>query len=340
MYFYGVLRMISFFEFLSYCDKRFRRVLDDPADKSRESFLYRAIRVGIRKLWSHIKETYTEADGVGGFISKIFQCIFFIAFIAIVMNHLLPPYINNLMHFRMDFSQFHKIYPFLEATVNFYLLPPLIYLIIVLFFAHLIGVFLRRVHDYSGYSMQWVFDEYVKMLGKVTVIAILVAIILYASLALSTGYSSSLTLADYITWTVFVASILGSYHFFTRAFCDTRIFFIYPQMSIPFSIFCVASSLCLFDIVFSADLLDAIAKFGNSGYADAFIDRVQKIIGNRPQEEFEEAKRSLLESHLWLDKENSGTYGGILRIIKNILLMGAAILYILLYVHNRHKKKS
>lgn len=275
-----------------------------------------------------------------GFISKIFQCIFFITPIVIVMNYLLSPYVNNLMHFHMDFSQFHKIYPFLEATVNFYLLPPLIYLIIVLFFAHLIGAFFRRVHDYSGYSMKWVFDEYVKMLGNVTVVAILVAIILYASLALSTGYSSSLTLADYITWTVFVASIFGSYHFFTRAFCDTRIFFIYPQMSIPFSIFCVALSLCLFDIVFSADLLDAIAKFGNSGYADAFIDRVQKIIGNRPQNEFEEAKRSLLESHLWLDKGNPGTYGEILRIIKNILLMGAAILYSLLYVHNRNKKKS
>lgn len=68
--------MISFFEFLSYCDKRFRRVLDDPADKSRESFLYRAIRVGIRKLWSHIKETYTEADGVGDSFRRFFNVFF------------------------------------------------------------------------------------------------------------------------------------------------------------------------------------------------------------------------------------------------------------------------
>ena len=225
-------------------------------------------------------------------------------------------------------------------SVNFYILPPMIYLIIVLFFGHLIGIFFRRVHDYNGYSVKWVYGGYVKMLGNVTVAAILIAIIVYTLMAIGTGYNSSYTLADYITWAVFTVSICGSYFFFVKAFYDTKRFFTYPSMSILFSIFCVGLSLYIFDIYFGGDLLDIIARVGNSGYADAFLDKIQKVIGNHSPEQIEEAKKSLLEGHLWLDKENPENYGVVLRVIKNILLTVTGIVYILVYIIRRHKANN
>jgi len=216
----------------------------------------------------------------------------------------------------------------------------MIYLIIVLFFGHLIGIFFRRVHDYNGYSVKWVYGGYVKMLGNVTVAAILIAIIVYTLMAIGTGYNSSYTLADYITWAVFTVSICGSYFFFVKAFYDTKRFFTYPSMSILFSIFCVGLSLYIFDIYFGGDLLDIIARVGNSGYADAFLDKIQKVIGNHSPEQIEEAKKSLLEGHLWLDKENPENYGVVLRVIKNILLTVTGIVYILVYIIRRHKANN
>ena len=178
------------------------------------------------------------------------------------------------------------------------------------------------------------------MLGNVTVAAILIAIIVYTLMAIGTGYNSSYTLADYITWAVFTVSICGSYFFFVKAFYDTKRFFTYPSMSILFSIFCVGLSLYIFDIFFGGDLLDIIARVGNSGYADAFLDKIQKVIGNQSPEKIEEAKKSLLESHLWLGKENPENYGIVLRVIKNILLTVTGIVYVLVYIISRHKSKN
>lgn len=258
----------------------------------------------------------------------------------VALNYVFTLFVAGLSSLHGDFSEFDRYYAIFEISVNFYILPPIIYLIIVLFFGHLIGIFFRRAHDYNGYSMKWVYEGYVKMLGNVTVAAILIAIIVYALMAIGTGYNSSYTLADYITWAVFAASICGSYFFFVKAFYDTKSFFTYPSMSILFSIFCVGLSLYIFDIFFGGDLLDIIAKVGNSGYADAFLDKIQKVIGNHSPEKIEEAKKSLLEGHLWLDKENPEDYGVALRVIKNILLIVTGIVYVLAYIIRRHRAKN
>jgi membrane protein len=334
--------MAYFSDFWSHYLTRLKRVLSDPVGDKTENVLYGKARTFsrwvIRGLMKKNQESIERFDGSYFFGTGMF--ILVLGAYLVVFKYVFDLFVAGLSTLKGDFSEFDRYYAIFEISVNFYILPPMIYLIIVLFFGHLIGIFFRRVHDYNGYSVKWVYGGYVKMLGNVTVAAILIAIIVYTLMAIGTGYNSSYTLADYITWAVFTVSICGSYFFFVKAFYDTKRFFTYPSMSILFSIFCVGLSLYIFDIYFGGDLLDIIARVGNSGYADAFLDKIQKVIGNHSPEQIEEAKKSLLEGHLWLDKENPENYGVVLRVIKNILLTVTGIVYILVYIIRRHKANN
>lgn len=325
--------MAHFSDFRSHYSTRLKRALSDPTGEKTENCLYGKVRTfslwAARNLKKKNQESIDRFDGSYFFGTFMFILVIIANLVALIYAFSL--FAAGLSNPKEDFSEFDRYYAIFEISVNFYILPPMIYLIIVLFFGHLIGIFFRRAHDYNGYSMKWVYEGYVKMLGNVTVAAILIAIIAYVLMAIRTGYNSSYTLADYITWAVFAASICGSYFFFVKAFYDTKSFFAYPSMSILFSIVCVGLSLGIFDIFYGGELLDIIAKVGNSGYADAFLGKVQKIIGNHSPEEIEKAKKSLLEGHIWLDKENPGNYGVALRVIKNILLGITVIFYALVY---------
>lgn len=340
--------MAYFSDFWSHYSARLKRVFSDPTGDKTENCLYGKVRTVSRWVIRYLKKKNQES--IDRFEDSYFGTFIFILVVIAHLGALIYVFglfIAGLSSRKGDFSEFDRYYAIFEISVNFYILPPMIYLIIVLFFGHLIGIFFRRAHDYNGYSMKWVYEGYVKMLGNVTVAAILIAIIVYALMAIGTGYSSSYTLADYITWAVFSASICGSYFFFVKAFYDTKSFFTYPSMSILFSIFCVGLSVYIFDIFFGGDLLDIIAKVGNSGHADAFLERVQKILVDEPKgdpEEYkrklEEFKKSLLEGHLWLDKKDPNAYGAALRVIKNILLIATGILYVLTYAFGRYKAKK
>lgn len=342
--------MWNFFGLIAHYYARLKRVLADPAGNKTENTPYRLIRKFIRYILLFLWENYKESIKQFGWLLGTFIFVAWVTSCFLILDYLIRFLFAGISSLQGDFSQFDRYYAIFEISVNFYVLPPVIYLIVVFLFAHMIGVFFRRMHDYDGYSIKWVYGGYVKMLGNVTVVAILIAIIMYALLAVGTGYNSSYTLADYITWTVFAASICGSYYFFVKAFYDTRSFFTYPSMGILFSIFCVSLSLYIFDNVFGGDLLDIIAKVGNSGYADAFLERVQKILVDEPKGEpeeykrkLEEFKKSLLESHLWLDKKNPDAYGVALRFIKNILLAITVIFYALAHAfgssRGRHLKR-
>jgi membrane protein len=336
--------MWNFFGLIAHYCARLKRVLDEPAGNKTENISYKLIRKFVRFILLSLREKYKES------VKKFGYFLGTLIFVALTISFLWPlGYVISLLcvgisSLRGDFSQFDRYYAIFEVSMNFYIVPPMIYLIVVLLFAHMIGVFFRRMHDYDGYSIKWVYGGYIKMLGNVTVVAILIAIIMYALLAVGTGYNSSYTLADYITWTVFTVSICGSYCFFIKAFYDTKSFFTYPSMGILFSIFCVGLSLYIFDNFFGGDLLDIIAKVGNSGHADAFLERVQKILVDEPKGEPEEYKRkledfkkSLLESHLWLDKNDPNAYGVALRVIKNILLVITVVFYALVHALGSRK---
>lgn len=340
--------MAYFSDFWSHYSARLKRVFSDPTGDKTENCLYGKVRTFSRWTIRYLKKKNQES--IDRFEGSYFGTFIFILVIIahlVALNHVFGLFIAGLSSLEGDFSEFDRYYAIFEVSVNFYILPPMIYLIIVLFFGHLIGIFFRRAHDYNGYSMKWVYEGYVKMLGNVTVAAILIAIIVYALMAIGTGYNSSYTLADYITWAVFAASICGSYFFFVKAFYDTKSFFTYPSMSILFSIFCVGLSVYIFDIFFGGDLLDIIAKVGNSGHADAFLERVQKILVDEPKgdpEEYkrklEEFKKSLLEGHLWLDKKDPNAYGAALRVIKNILLGITVIFYALVHALDSGKGRK
>lgn len=330
--------MWNFFGFIAHYCARLKRVLDEPAGNKTENILYKLIRKFVRFILLSLWENYKESIKKFGYILGTLIFVVLTISFSWPLGYVIWSLYVGISSLRGDFSQFDRYYAIIEISLNFYILPPIIYLIVVLFFGHLIGIFFRRAHDYNGYSVKWVYGGYVKMLGNVTVAAILIAIIVYTLMAMGADYNSSYTLADYITWFVFTVSVCGSYFFFVKAFYDTKSFFAYPSMSILFSFFCVGLSLCIFDNFFGGDLLDIIAKVGNSGHADAFLERAQKILVDEPKGEpeeykrkLEEAKKSLLETHLWLDGKDPNAYGNALRIIKNILLVVTAIFYVLVH---------
>ena len=126
---------------------------------------------------------------------------------------------------------------------------PMIYLIIILFFAHVFAVVFKRVFDYKGYSIRWIAGKYIKSLGDATVIAIICGIVTFAIFVSDDDQKMFFSLVDYISFFTLSFSILCSFVFFIKIFVEMRKFFKYSIMALIFPAGCLAVSWIFFDVI-------------------------------------------------------------------------------------------
>lgn len=317
---------------------RLGRFLDDPPPGKKEHLLYGCVRKSIRFIancvgycYARNCEKYGEFFAILKIIASVAAVIFTGCVIFCKVSNL-PPAKG------IDLSSFNQIYAWAEFHVNFYLIPTMTYLITVLILAHMIGIFFSRAADYEGYSLRWFYGGYIKSLGEATVGAILFAFIAYAFVATSTGYKSSLTLGDYITWAIFAFTMVESYIFMVKSLFDVRNFFVYPSAGVIFSVACTVLSFSIFEFMFNGDLLKSIARIGNDGYTDVFMGRVQKILGMNP-EEIERARSSVQNDHL-LGENSLELYHDILKHIEYFIIIGTVIVCVFCYISICRKKEG
>ena len=298
--------------------KRSRRIFDEPQPGHEESWLYR----NFRKLCTIL------GKGV----------VFAIIVVGIFAYPVLSWNISRVESF-YTFSHFEAIYIIFEYVFQVIVLPSFIYAIIILFSAHCIALVFKRVFDYGGYSIGWLSKMYVKILGDVTVVAIIFGLVTFALSVSDVKHKASFSLVDYMSFITLLVSVIFSFGFLVRAFAAMRKFFKYSVMGILFPVGCVASSWIFFDVILGGNMLDYIAKAVTGSYIDPLLARVQKLVDATPSDMSVIRKNFSDNPLLWLEASSPG-YSVVLGQMKIALLCFAVVIFVFFWVRDRKRNPT
>ena len=298
--------------------KRSRRIFDEPQPGHEESWLYR----NFRKLCTIL------GKGV----------VFAIIVVGIFAYPVLSWNISRVESF-YTFSHFEAIYIIFEYVFQVIVLPSFIYAIIILFSAHCIALVFKRVFDYGGYSIGWLSKMYVKILGDVTVVAIIFGLVTFALSVSDVKHKASFSLVDYMSFITLLVSVIFSFGFLVRAFAAMRKFFKYSAMGILFPVGCVASSWIFFDVILGGNMLDYIAKAVTGSYIDPLLARVQKLVDATPSDMSVIRKNFSDNLLLWLGT-SSPEYSVVLGQMKIALLCFAVVIFVFFWVRDRKRNPT
>ena len=117
--------------------KRAGRAFEEPQPGHEESWIYKKIR----------NFPWVSRGGKISFISAAAVTVIFIYAYWVVLYQ---SFTRGLEYAK--FPKFEEVYTLCEYILQVCILPPMIYLIIILFFAHVFAVVFKRVFDYKGYS--------------------------------------------------------------------------------------------------------------------------------------------------------------------------------------------
>jgi membrane protein len=237
------------------------------------------------------------------------------------------------------FSHFEAIYIIFEYVFQVIVLPSFIYAIIILFSAHCIALVFKRVFDYGGYSIGWLSKMYVKILGDVTVVAIIFGLVTFALSVSDVKHKASFSLVDYMSFITLLVSVIFSFGFLVRAFAAMRKFFKYSAMGILFPVGCVASSWIFFDVILGGNMLDYIAKAVTGSYIDPLLARVQKLVDATPSDMSVIRKNFSDNPLLWLGT-SSPEYSVVLGQMKIALLCFAVVIFVFFWVRDRKRNPT
>ena len=298
--------------------KRSRRIFDEPQPGHEESWLYR----NFRKLCTIL------GKGV----------VFAIIVVGIFAYPVLSWNISRVESF-YTFSHFEAIYIIFEYVFQVIVLPSFIYAIIILFSAHCIALVFKRVFDYGGYSIGWLSKMYVKILGDVTVVAIIFGLVTFALSVSDVKHKASFSLVDYMSFITLLVSVIFSFGFLVRAFAAMRKFFKYSAMGILFPVGCVASSWIFFEVILGGNMLDYIAKAVTGSYIDPLLARVQKLVDATPSDMSVIRKNFSDNPLLWLGT-SSPEYSVVLGQMKIALLCFAVVIFVFFWVRDRKRNPT
>ena len=165
--------------------KRAGRAFEEPQPGHEESWIYKKIR----------NFPWVSRGGKISFISAAAVTVIFIYAYWVVLYQ---SFTRGLEYAK--FPKFEEVYTLCEYILQVCILPPMIYLIIILFFAHVFAVVFKRVFDYKGYSIRWIAGKYIKSLGDATVIAIICGIVTFAIFVSDDDQKMFFSLVDYISF--------------------------------------------------------------------------------------------------------------------------------------------
>lgn len=304
--------------------KRVGRAFEEPQPGHEESWLYKAFR----------NSPWVSRGSKISVLSAIFGTIVLISFFLVKSSESF-----NLVSRNVKFSQFEGIYVLIEYIFQVCILPPMIYLIFILFFAHVIALIFKRVFDYPGYSVKWIAKRYIKFLGDATVGAIICGLISFALFVSGEDYKASFSLVDYISFFTFAFSVLYSFVVFIKIFVEMREFFKYSIMGLIFPAGCFASSWIFFDVILNGSMLSSVAKAVTGSYVDPLLMRVQKLFNASPSD-IATIRQNLSDNPLLWMGSSSPEYSVFLWYMKLALLLLVVILFVFFWVHDRKRNST
>ncbi|WP_294641273.1 hypothetical protein [Rothia mucilaginosa] len=309
---------------LKHYSKRFRRIFREPQPGHEESWIYKKIRTA----------GWAEEGSKLSFISTLFAIIVVFSLVCLSVYGA----ISETSRY-MKFSYFEEFYTLGEYIFQVCILPPMVYLIIILFFAHVVALIFKRVFDFSGYSLAWIAKRYIKVLGDATVIAIICGVVSFAVFVSGENYKASFSLADYMSFFAFSFSIVFSFVFFVKIFVEMRKFFEYPIMGIIFPAGCFAVSWIFFDVILSGSMLNSVAKAVTGSYIDPLLVRMQKLFDATPSDMSVIRKNFSDNPLLWLGS-SSPEYSVVLGQMKIVLLCFAVVIFVFFWVRDRKRNPT
>ena len=292
--------------------KRAGRAFEEPQPGHEESWIYKKIRT----------PPWVSRGGKISFISATAVTVIFIYAYWVVLYQ---GFTQGSEYAR--FPKFEEVYTLCEYILQVCILPPMIYLIIILFFAHVFAVVFKRVFDYKGYSIRWIAGKYIKSLGDATVIAIICGIVTFAIFVSGDDQKMFFSLVDYISFFTLSFSILCSFIFFIKIFVEMRKFFKYSIMGLIFPAGCIASSWIFFDVILNGSMLNSVAKAVTGSYIDPLLMRVQKLFDASPSD-IATIRQNLSDNPLLWMGSSSLEYSVFLWYMKLTLLMTAISLFV------------
>lgn len=309
---------------LKHYSKRFRRIFREPQPGHEESWIYKKIRTA----------GWAEEGSKLSFISTLFAII---VVFSLVCSSVYGAISETSRY--MKFSYFEEFYTLGEYIFQVCILPPMVYLIIILFFAHVVALIFKRVFDFSGYSLARIAKRYIKVLGDATVIAIICGVVSFAVFVSGENYKVSFSLADYMSFFAFSFSIVFSFVFFVKIFVEMRKFFEYPIMGIIFPAGCLAVSWIFFDVILSGSMLNSVAKAVTGSYIDPLLVRMQKLFDATPSDMSVIRKNFSDNPLLWLGS-SSPEYSVVLGQMKIVLLCFAVVIFVFFWVRDRKRNPT
>lgn len=304
--------------------KRFRRIFREPQPGHEESWIYKKIRT----------TGWAEEGSKLSFVSTLFAIIVVFSLVCLSVYGT----ISETSRY-MKFSYFEEFYTLGEYIFQVCILPPMVYLIIILFFAHVVALIFKRVFDFSGYSLAWIAKRYIKVLGDATVIAIICGVVSFAVFVSGENYKASFSLADYMSFFAFSFSIVFSFVFFIKIFVEMREFFEYPIMGIIFPAGCLAISWIFFDVILGGSMLNSVAKAVTGSYIDPLLARMQKLFDATPSDMSVTRKNFSDNPLLWLGS-SSPEYSVVLGQMKIALLCFAVVIFVFFWVRDRKRNPT
>lgn len=304
--------------------KRFRRIFREPQPGHEESWIYKKIRT----------TGWAEEGSKLSFVSTLFAIIVVFSLVCLSVYGT----ISETSRY-MKFSYFEEFYTLGEYIFQVCILPPMVYLIIILFFAHVVALIFKRVFDFSGYSLAWIAKRYIKVLGDATVIAIICGVVSFAVFVSGENYKASFSLADYMSFFAFSFSIVFSFVFFIKIFVEMREFFEYPIMGIIFPAGCLAISWIFFDVILGGSMLNSVAKAVTGSYIDPLLARMQKLFDATPSDMSVTRKNFSDNPLLWLGS-SSPEYSVVLGQMKIALLCFAVVIFVFFWVRDRKRNPA
>lgn len=304
--------------------KRAGRAFEEPQPGHEESWIYKKIRTS----------PWVSRGGKISFISASAVTVIFIYAYWVVFYQSF-----TLGSEYAKFPKFEEVYTLFEYILQIYILPPMIYLIIILFFAHVFAVVFKRVFDYEGYSIRWIAGKYIKFLGDSTVIAIICGIVTFAIFVSGDDQKMLFSLVDYISFFTLSFSILCSFIFFIKIFVEMRKFFKYSIMALIFPAGCLAISWIFFDVILGGSMLNSVAKAVTGSYIDPLLVRVQKLFDATPSDISVIRKNFSDNPLLWLGS-SSPEYSVVLGQMKIVLLCFAVVIFVFFWVRDRKRNPT
>ena len=304
--------------------KRAGRAFEEPQPGHEESWIYKKIRTS----------PWISRGGKISFISTTAVTVIFIYAYWVVLYQ---GFAQGSEYAR--FPKLEEVYTLCEYILQVCILPPMVYLIIILFFAHVFAVVFKRVFDYKGYSVRWIAGKYIKFLGDATIIAIICGVVTFAIFVSGEDQKMLFSLVDYISFFTLSFSVLYSFVFFIKIFVEMRKFFKYSIMALIFPAGCLAASWIFFDVILGGSMLNSVAKAVTGSYIDPLLVRMQKIFNASPSDAASIRQNFLDNPLLWMGS-SSPEYSVVLDQVKLALLLLAVILFVFFWIRDRKRNST